>query len=194
MATERGAVETAAGGGDVWPPAGWLTNRQTAERLGIGIETLVSNWAYRDTFKAAARTVRKPGGGRCNLYPADLVERIVAEREAAGRAIVPDGCVDGDGAAAIPGSPGDVEHVAVGRDDRNRSHLDAGRGEQRPAEGVRGARDLYGAQAYQNFPDGVDARLAEEAAAAAEPPTTVPPPAEPVVPARWRDGRLDLAA
>jgi hypothetical protein len=95
--------DDASGRGGAWPPEGWLTNRQTAERLGIGPDTLVSNWQYRETFKAAARTVRKPGGGRCNLYPADVVERIAAERKAASRAIVPDGFVDGDQAAKMLG-------------------------------------------------------------------------------------------
>src|SRR3982751_5893711 len=95
--------DDASGRGGGWPPEGWLTNRQTAERLGIGIETLVTPWNYRKTLKAAARTVGKPGGGRCNLYPAELVERIAAEREAASRAVVPDGFVDGDRAAAILG-------------------------------------------------------------------------------------------
>lgn len=90
-------------GGGAWPPEGWLTNRQTAERLGIGIETLVTPWKYRQTLKAAARTVRMPGGGRCNLYPVELVERIAAEREAANQAVVPDGFVDGDRAAKILG-------------------------------------------------------------------------------------------
>jgi predicted site-specific integrase-resolvase len=89
--------------GGAWPPEGWLTNRQTAARLGIGIETLVTNWKYRDTLKAAARTVRMPGGGRGNLYPVELVERIAAEREAASRAVVPDGFVDGDRAAKMLG-------------------------------------------------------------------------------------------
>lgn len=88
---------------DVFPPVGWMTNRQTAERLGIGIDTLVTPWKYRDTLKAAARTVGKPGGGRCNLYPAELVERIAAEREASALAVVPEGYVDGDGAAAVLG-------------------------------------------------------------------------------------------
>ena len=90
-------------GTGVFPPVGWLTNRQTAERLGVGIDTLVTNWKYRETLKAAARTVGKPGGGRCNLYPVELVERIVAEREAASRAVVPDGFVDGDRAAEMLG-------------------------------------------------------------------------------------------
>jgi predicted site-specific integrase-resolvase len=92
-------------GGDAWPPEGWLTNRQTAERLGIGTDTLLTTWKYRKTLKAAARTVGRPGGGRCNLYPVDLVERIAVEREAASRAVVPDGFVDGDAAAAILGVP-----------------------------------------------------------------------------------------
>ena len=91
------------GGGGAWPPAGWLTNRQTAARLGVGLDTLVAPWKYRDTLKAAARTVRMPAGGRCNLYPAEVVERIAAEREAAGRAVVPDGFVDGDQAAKLLG-------------------------------------------------------------------------------------------
>lgn len=50
-----------SGGGGAWPPEGWLTNRQTAERLGIGVDTLVSTWRYLDALKAAARTVGKPG-------------------------------------------------------------------------------------------------------------------------------------
>src|SRR3954447_26340598 len=91
------------GGGGAWPPEGWLTSRQTAQRLGVGIETLGTPWKDRQTLKAAAWTVRVPGGGRCNLYPVELVERIAAEREAASRAVVPDGFVDGDAAAAILG-------------------------------------------------------------------------------------------
>jgi hypothetical protein len=91
------------GGGGAWPPAGWWTNRQTAERLGVGLDTLVVPWKYRDTLKAAARTVRMPAGGRCNLYPVEVVERIAAEREAARRPVVPDGFVDGDQAAKLLG-------------------------------------------------------------------------------------------
>jgi hypothetical protein len=102
-ADARDGDDESGGGGEAWPPAGWLTNRQTAQRLGIGIETLVTSWKYRETLKAAARTVRKPGGGRCNLYPAEVVERIAAEREAASRAVVPDGFVDGDQAAKMLG-------------------------------------------------------------------------------------------
>ena len=102
-ADARDGDDESGGGGGAWPPEGWLTNRQTAERLGIGIETLVTAWKYRKPLKAAARTVRMPGGGRCNLYPVELVERIAAEREAASRAVVPDGFVDGDAAAAILG-------------------------------------------------------------------------------------------
>ncbi|CAA9397734.1 MAG: hypothetical protein AVDCRST_MAG64-1617 [uncultured Phycisphaerae bacterium] len=98
-ADARDGDDESGGGGGAWPPEGWLTNRQTAERLGIGIETLVTPWKYRKPLKAAARTVRMPGGGRCNLYPVELVERIAAEREAASRAVVPDGFVDGDRAA-----------------------------------------------------------------------------------------------
>jgi len=102
-ADARDGDDESGGGGGAWPPEGWLTNRQTAERLGIGIETLVTPWKYRKTLKAAARTVRMPGGGRCNLYPVELVERIAAEREAASRAVVPDGFVDGDQAAKMLG-------------------------------------------------------------------------------------------
>ncbi len=86
-----------------FPPAGWLTNRQTAERLGIGLDTLVTPWKYRKTLKAASRTVRFPGGGRGNLYPVEVVERIVAEREAEKQAVVPAGFVDGDQAAEMLG-------------------------------------------------------------------------------------------
>jgi predicted site-specific integrase-resolvase len=98
-----GEDANAAGVSEGFPPVGWMTNRQTAERLGIGIETLVTNWKYRDTLKAAAQTTTWPTGGRCNLYPAELVERIAAEREAASRAVVPDGFVDGDRAAEMLG-------------------------------------------------------------------------------------------
>src|SRR5688572_12854663 len=101
-AVMRSVGDAGAGAGH-FPPAGWLTNRQTAARLGIGLDTLVTPWKYRDVLKAAARTVRMPSGGRCNLYPVELVERIAAEREAAKQATVPEGFVDGDGAAAILG-------------------------------------------------------------------------------------------
>ena len=109
-------------GGGAWPPEGWLTNQQTAERLGIGIETLVSNWQYRETFKAAARTVRKPGGGRCNLYPVELVERIVAEREAlalmrAGHSPKPGTIVQiGEASATVEGREGELYRVRFSDD------------------------------------------------------------------------------
>lgn len=88
-----------------FPPEGWLTNRQTAARLGVSLTSLTCNaWKWRAVLRDAARCVRVPTGGRINLYPAELVERLAGEREAAKRGpLIPEGFVDKDGACAFFG-------------------------------------------------------------------------------------------
>lgn len=86
--------------------AGWLTSKQAAERLGVAQATLTCGaWKWRDTLRAAARKGRLPGGGRsCLFYPAELIERLHAEREKAAEGPeIPAGHVDKDGAARMFG-------------------------------------------------------------------------------------------
>lgn len=92
---------TAAG---AFPPPGWVTNRETARRLGVSLETLTCNaWKWRRELRAAGRCVRMPGGGRCNIYAVDAVQRIIDEREASAQREIPEGFVDKDGACQMFG-------------------------------------------------------------------------------------------
>jgi hypothetical protein len=88
-----------------FPPPGWVTNRKAAEMLGVGLQTLTcSGFKWRPMLRGQSRCVRPPEGGRCNIYPRELVERIVAaQAEAARPRAVPEGFVDKAGAARIMG-------------------------------------------------------------------------------------------
>jgi hypothetical protein len=44
-----------------------------------------------------------PGGGRCNIYSVEGIERIIKERDATARPVIPEGFVDKDGACAFFG-------------------------------------------------------------------------------------------
>jgi hypothetical protein len=89
---------------DAWPPPGWVTNREAARRLGVKLVTLTLHaWKWRARLREVARCVRMPGGGRCNIYPAEAIDRIVAEREASAQRDIPEGFVDKDGACAMFG-------------------------------------------------------------------------------------------
>jgi len=82
-----------------------MTNREAARRLGVRLTTLTCNaWKWRETLRAVARCVRLPGGGRINIYPVELIDRLCSEREAAAMGpVIPDGFVDKDGACAFFG-------------------------------------------------------------------------------------------
>jgi DNA-binding transcriptional MerR regulator len=88
-----------------FPPAGWVTNREAAHRLGVGLETLTCvAWKWRPLLRGANRCVRHPvTGGRCNIYPVEAIERIMAAREAAARPAIPEGFVEKDGACRMFG-------------------------------------------------------------------------------------------
>lgn len=98
-------TQRAPASAEAFPPAGWMTNRQAAERLGVALETLtISAWKWCKTLKSAKQTVRMPGGGRCNLYRVEVIERIAQTRaEAARGPVIPEGYVDKTGAAKFFG-------------------------------------------------------------------------------------------
>ncbi|HYE17002.1 MAG TPA: hypothetical protein VEA69_01040 [Tepidisphaeraceae bacterium] len=85
-----------------FPPPGWVTNDEAARILAVNVATLTCNaWPYR---LRCGRCVRRPGGGRSNIYPADEIERVRAERAArAAGPEIPDGFVDRDGACQMFG-------------------------------------------------------------------------------------------
>src|SRR5947207_7125109 len=87
--------EAAAQG--VWPPVGWVTKAGAARMLGVSAATLDGpHWIRR---LHSAKSVRRPDGGRCNIYPVPDVERAAAERaaELTAAPAVPEGFVDRDG-------------------------------------------------------------------------------------------------
>ena len=88
-----------------FPPAGWVTNREAARRLGVGLETLTMvGWKWRPMLRGAGKCVRPPGGGRCGIYPIAEIERIAAAQAAAAvRPELPPGFVDKDGACRMFG-------------------------------------------------------------------------------------------
>jgi hypothetical protein len=96
-----------------FPPPGWVTNREAAQRLGVGLETLTCHaWKWHTMLSGTGRCVRIPtSGGRCNIYPAEAIEQIIAARDEADRqtaeaiAHVPKGFVDRDGACRFFGVP-----------------------------------------------------------------------------------------
>jgi hypothetical protein len=86
-----------------WPPAGWVSSGQAARILGISVATLTgggSRWRL-----GGGKGVRKPGGGRCKIYPIEEVERLKvsqAQQDAAGPEI-PQGFVGRDEARRLFG-------------------------------------------------------------------------------------------
>jgi transposase len=84
-----------------FPPAGWVTNREAAQMLGVGLTTLTCNaWRWR---LRCGKTVRMPGGGRCAIYPLAEIERVQRARAEASEVKLPDGYVDRDGACKMFG-------------------------------------------------------------------------------------------
>src|SRR5688572_8576908 len=66
--------------GTSFPPPGWLTQEQAAQRLGAKPGLLhKSTWKWRPVLAEHAVRMRKPTGWSCVVYPVDLIERIAAE-------------------------------------------------------------------------------------------------------------------
>jgi hypothetical protein len=88
-----------------FPPPGWLTNREAALRLGVGLETLTCvNFKWRAALRACGKCVRHPGsGGRCNIYSVAGIEGIVEAQAEWAKRQVPEGFVDKDGACRMFG-------------------------------------------------------------------------------------------
>src|SRR4051812_266065 len=62
---------------DEFPPAGWVTNHEAARMLGVGLNTLTCvGWKWRAMLRGHGKWVRRPGGGRSNIYPLACVEEI----------------------------------------------------------------------------------------------------------------------
>jgi hypothetical protein len=88
----------------VFPPPGWVTNRQAAERLGVGLNTLTCvGWKFRAMLRGAGRRVRLYPRGITCIYPVEVIERIAAAQIEGMRVAIPDGFVDKDGACAFFG-------------------------------------------------------------------------------------------
>ena len=74
--------------GGSFPPPGWLTQEQAAQRLGAKRNLLHKRtWKWRPVLAEHAVRMPKPTGWSCNAYPVELIERIAAEeaREVAAR-------------------------------------------------------------------------------------------------------------
>src|SRR5690606_32133941 len=92
----------AAGGscGDSFPPAGWVLRGGACRVCGVSIHTF-ERWVKRGHV-GFGESVRKPGGGRCKIYPVVEVARL-GERMAAERGRLPEGYVGIAEAAAMFG-------------------------------------------------------------------------------------------
>jgi hypothetical protein len=136
-----------------FPPPGWMTNREAARQLGVALDSMTcSGWKWRAMLREVGKCVRMPGGGRCNIYSVEGIERIKAARAVAaiGPAI-PEGYVDKDGACAMFGVDGKTKRL--------------GRFGDQMAAAVaydEAATQYFGEHARLNFPDGVDAWLEKE--------------------------------
>jgi hypothetical protein len=77
-----------------FPPPGWLTPEQAAERLGVKPALLKKGtWKWRPVLAEHAIRMPKPTGWSCFVYPVDLIERIAAERAREAEARNPKGFV-----------------------------------------------------------------------------------------------------
>jgi hypothetical protein len=88
-----------------------MTNRQAAQRLGVSLNSMLcSAWKWYPMLHGTGKCVRLPAtGGRANLYPVEVIERIIAARDEADRAKaaaaahLPEGLVDRAGACRFFG-------------------------------------------------------------------------------------------
>jgi hypothetical protein len=80
--------------GASFPPPGWLTQEQTAARLGVGLAMLgKGKWKWRATLAEHAVRMPKPAGWSCLCYPVGPVERVAAELAREVEARTPEGFV-----------------------------------------------------------------------------------------------------
>src|SRR3954451_15014257 len=77
-----------------FPPPGWLTREQAANRLGLRPRVLNnSRWRWRSVLAEHSARMPKPTGWSCVVYPVELIERIAAERAREIEARRPEGFV-----------------------------------------------------------------------------------------------------
>src|SRR5688572_19643920 len=77
-----------------FPPPGWLTQEQAAQRLGVRSGLLhKSTWKWRPVLAEHAVRMPKPTGWSCVVYPVELIKRIAAERAREAEARSPEGFV-----------------------------------------------------------------------------------------------------
>ena len=87
-----------------FPPPGWLTQAQAAQRLGLRPGLLQKpTWKWRPLLAEHAVRMPKPTGWSCMVYPVDVVERIAAERAQDIEARSPEGFVPRKQALAMFG-------------------------------------------------------------------------------------------
>lgn len=80
--------------GASFPPPGWLTQEQAAERLGAKLGLLHKRtWKWRAVLAGCAVRMPKPTGWSCVVYPVEVIERIAAERAREIEARSPEGFV-----------------------------------------------------------------------------------------------------
>jgi hypothetical protein len=88
----------------VFPPSGWVTNHEAAAMLGVALDSLTCDaWKWREALRECGKCIRHPNGGRCNVYSVEGIQRIIADREASSRLVIPEGFVDVDGACRMFG-------------------------------------------------------------------------------------------
>jgi hypothetical protein len=88
----------------VFPPPGWVTNHEAAQRLGVSLASMTNPvWKWCQMLRECGRCVRHPNGGRCNVYWIQGIDRIIAAREAADQIVIPQGFVDKEGACRMFG-------------------------------------------------------------------------------------------
>src|SRR5688572_4122516 len=80
--------------GASFPPPGWLTQEQSAQRLGVKpgmLHKAARKW--RPVLAEQAVRMPKPTGWSCVVYPVELIDRIAAERAREIEARSPEGFV-----------------------------------------------------------------------------------------------------
>jgi hypothetical protein len=94
-----------------FPPPGWIVNREAARLLGVGLETLTcGGWKWHSMLRGQGKCVRHPvTGGRCNIYPLEVIGGIQAAQAAAAvPPPIPEGFLDKEGACRMFGVTGGV--------------------------------------------------------------------------------------
>ncbi len=98
-----GVMENASETSVPFPPTGWVTNREAARLLGVGLETMTcSSWKWRAMLRGTGKRVQV-GGGRSIIYPLEQIERIRVAQAEWGKRTIPPGYVDKEGACRMFG-------------------------------------------------------------------------------------------